>query len=205
MGLIVMWIIFGEIWPVRTLTVMRRKLASVVRNTAMLLTLGDTRKTHDEDVRHTDALRDQIGKTVAELRTLNDAAEYEFGSDRQEQIQASHVILRAAFAAAAMFWNELAFVHNIDQEDSPPEPRLIEMRRALAAQLNRMAKTLAQEDTYRPALVSRFFHPNILEHPRYGDYVRNTSDRFRELVSVISTSNTRSRTVALRAPSIAKL
>ncbi len=44
-GLIVMWIVFDEIWPVRTLTVMRRKLDSVVRNTAMVLTLGTTRET----------------------------------------------------------------------------------------------------------------------------------------------------------------
>jgi multidrug resistance protein MdtO len=108
-GLIVMWIVFDEIWPVRTLTVMRRKLASVVHNTAMLLILGDTRQRRDEDLRQADALRDQVGKTVAELRTLNDSAEYEFGSDRQDQIDPAHVILRAAFASAAMFWNELAF------------------------------------------------------------------------------------------------
>jgi multidrug resistance protein MdtO len=175
-GLIVMWIVFGEIWPVRTLTVMRRKLAAIVRNTATLLTLGDTRKTPDEDLRHADALRDQVGKTVAELRTLNDSAEYEFGSDRQDQTEAAHVILRAAFAAAAMFWNELAFLHRMDDEDFLREPRLIEMRRVLAAELNRIAKTLAQEDTYGPVLVSNFFHPDILEHSRYGDYVRNTSD-----------------------------
>jgi hypothetical protein len=110
------------------------------------------------------------------LRTLNDSAEYEFGSDRQDQTEAAHVILRAAFAAAAMFWNELAFLHRMDDEDFLREPRLIEMRRVLAAELNRIAKTLAQEDTYGPVLVSNFFHPDILEHSRYGDYVRNTSD-----------------------------
>ena len=184
MGLIVMWIVFGEIWPVRTLTVMRRKLASVVRNTAMLLTLGETRQTREEDLRHADALRDQVGKTVAELRTLNDAAEFEFGSDRQDQIDAGHIILRAAFAAAAMFWNELAFLHSMDQEDFRREPRLIEMRRALSAELNRMATTLAQEDTYGPALVSSFFDRDILDHSRYADYVRNTGDRFHELVTI---------------------
>jgi len=54
---------------------MRRKLASVIRDTEMLLSLGDTRETRDEDSPHPDAPRDQVGKTVAELRTLNDAAE----------------------------------------------------------------------------------------------------------------------------------
>jgi multidrug resistance protein MdtO len=160
-GLIVMWIVFDEIWPVRTLTVMRRKLAAIVRNTATLLTLGDTPQMRDEDLRHVDALRDQVGKTVAELRTLNDAAEYEFGSGRQDQIDASHVILRAAFAAAAMFWNELAFLHRMDDENFLREPRLIEMRRALTVELNRMAETLAQEDTYGPALASSFLPSDI--------------------------------------------
>lgn len=195
MGLIVMWIVFGEIWPVRTLTVMRRTLSAILGSTATLLTLGDTRQTPDEDFRHADALRDQVGKTVAELRTLNDAAEYEFGSDRQQQIDTAHVILRAAFAVAAMFWNELAFLHRMDDEDFLREPRLIEMRGALAAELNRIAKTLAQEDTYGSALVSNFFHSDILEQSRYGEYVRNTNERFHELVSVISNLNTRGGTV----------
>jgi multidrug resistance protein MdtO len=95
-GLIVMWVVFGEIWPVRTLTVMRRKLASVVGNTAILLSVGESQQSEAGDLRNAEALRDQVGRTVAELRTLNDAAEYEFGSDRQEQIEAAHVILRAA-------------------------------------------------------------------------------------------------------------
>jgi multidrug resistance protein MdtO len=205
-GLIVMWIVFGEIWPVRTLTLMRRRLDSVVRNTAILLTLGDIRQTRDEDLRHADALRDQVGKAVAELRTLNDAAEFEFGSDRQHQTDTGHLILRAAFAAAAMFWNELAFLRSsMDDEDLLNGPRLIEMRRALAAQLNRMSETLNQEDTYGPILVNSFFHPNILEHSRYGDYVYNARDRFYELVSMISDLNASSRTVGLPAPSIVSI
>jgi hypothetical protein len=56
------------------------------------------------------------------LRTLNDAAEFEFGSDRQDQIDAGHIMLRAAFAVAAMFWNELAFLHSMDQEDFVASP-----------------------------------------------------------------------------------
>jgi len=201
-GLIVMWIVFGEIWPVRTLTVMRRKLASVVGNIATLLTLENSGQTREEDLRQADALRDQLGKAVAELRTLNDAAEYEFGSDRQDQIEAAHVILRAAFASAAMFWNELAFLHSSDCEDLLTEPRLIEMRRAMASELNHLAKTLAQEGTYQPALASSFVYPEILEHSEYGDYVRNTADRFRDFVNIISSLNSPSRTVSVYAPSI---
>jgi hypothetical protein len=69
----------------------------------------------------------------------------------------------------------------MEDEDFHRERRLIEMRRALAAELNRMAETLAQEDTYGSAFVCSFFHPDILEQSRYGDYFRNTDDRFQEL------------------------
>jgi len=204
-GLIVMWIVFDEIWPVRTLTVMRRKLDSVVRNTAMVLTLGTARQRLDEDLRHAEALRNQVGKTVAELRTLNDAAEFEFGADRQHQTDTGHVILRAAFAAAAMFWNELAFLRMMEGEEFPNEPGLIEMRRALAAELNRMSETLAHEDPYGAATVSSLFRPDILEQSSYGDYVHSACDRFYELASVISDLNVSSRTAGLDTPSTAKL
>ncbi len=182
-GLLLMWLVFGEIWPVRTLTVMRRKLDSVIRNSAALLA-ASARATQDEELLRADALRSQVGKTVAELRTLNDAAEFEFGSDRGRQTEEGSVILRAAFAAATMFWNELALVLGTDNEDFLNEPRLREMKRALAAELNRISEALVHEKAYEPATVS--FSPDILEQWRYGDYVRNTRDRFHELARVIS-------------------
>ncbi len=202
-GLIVMWIVFDEIWPVQTLTVMRRKLDSVVRNTAMVLTLGTGRQPRDEDFRHAELLRNQIGKTVAELRTLNDAAEFEFGSDGRHQTDVSQAILRVAFAAAAMFWNELTFLHNIDDEDLLlSEPHLIEMRRAMALELTRVSENL---DTYEPSTVPSLLHPDILEQSSYSDYIRNASHRFDELVSVISDFGSRSRTVELSSPGVVKL
>lgn len=196
-GLIVMWIVFCEIWPIPTLTVMQRKLSSVVRNTAALLTLGNSGRTRDEDIRHADALRDQVGKTVAELGTLNDAAEFEFGSERQHEIDADHAILRAAFAAVAIFWNELAFFHSGDHENR--DPLLIEMRRALAAELDHLAETLVHDDASWSAPDCGFPHPDLFQQPIYGDYVRNTRDRFHELVSIISSLNILSRTIELCA------
>jgi multidrug resistance protein MdtO len=197
-GLIVMWIVYDEIWPVRTLTVMRRKLDSVIRSTALLLT-GSARQPRGADLRYADALRSQVGKTVAELRALNDAAEFEFSANRPRRTDEGRVILRAAFSAAAMFWNELAFLRGTGDEDFFNEPRLIEMRRALAAELNRMSETPAREEAYEPAAVSGLFRPGILEHSRYSDYVRNTRDRFQELVRVISDLNTPGRTFDLGA------
>jgi hypothetical protein len=75
------------------------------------------------------------------------------------------------------------------------------MRRLLGTELNRIAKTLTQEDTYEPAIAASFCDAAILEHSRYGDYVRDIGNRFHELASVISNLNTRTSAVELCAPS----
>jgi hypothetical protein len=130
------------------------------------------------------------------LRSLRDAAEFEFGSDSQRQTDAGHITVRAAFAAAAIFWNELAFLRGIDDEGFLREPCLIEMRRVLAAELKRMSETPAHEDTHRSGTVFSLFDPDSIQHSRYGDYVRNTGDHFQELVSLTPDLNT-SHTVEL--------
>jgi multidrug resistance protein MdtO len=188
-ALVVMWFIFDQIWPVRTLTIMRRDLASVLRSDTSLLQLGEAGQPRSEELRQANALRDQVGKTVAGLRTMNDAVEYEFGVDREIHLHSSHAILRAAFSAVAMFWNQLVVLHSVEDEDFLHEPRLIEMRRAFAAELNTMADGAAQKGTYKPALASSFPDMSILDHPRYGEYVRNTVNRFGELQGIVSSLN----------------
>jgi multidrug resistance protein MdtO len=186
---VVMWFIFDQMWPVRTVTVMRRALASVLRSDASLLQLGEAGQPRSEKLRHANALRDQVGKTVAGLRTMNDAMEYEFGVNRELHVHSSQTILRAAFNAVAMFWNQFVVFHSPEDEDFLRDPRLIEMRRAFAAELNTMADAVAQKATYKPALASSFSDGTILDHPRYGEYVRNTVNRFGELQGIVSTLN----------------
>jgi hypothetical protein len=130
---------------------------------------------------------------------------FEFGSDRRRQTDTGSVILRAAFAAAAMFWNQLALLRGMGDGDFLIEPRLIEMRRALAAELNRMSETLAHEDTYVLPTVSSLFRPDILEQSRYSEYARNNPRSLLRSVSVISDLNSHSRAVELSAPSTANL
>jgi hypothetical protein len=43
-----------------------------------------------------DSIRDQLDKTVASIRTLNDTIEYEFGIDRRQHEHIGETILRAA-------------------------------------------------------------------------------------------------------------
>lgn len=190
-ALVVMWFIFDQMWPVRTVTIMRRDLASVLRSDARLLQLAETGQPTSEELREANGLRDQIGKKVAGLRSMNDAVEFEFGTDRELHLHSSHVILRAAFVAVAMFWNQLMILHNED-EDFLRDPRLIEMRRALAAELNTMADVVTQKTAYKPALASSSLERTILDHPRYGEYVRNTVNRLGELQGIVLILNSES-------------
>jgi multidrug resistance protein MdtO len=188
-ALVVIWFVFDQLWPVRTVTVMRRNLASVLRSDAILLQLGKAGQPRTEELRQANALRDQVGKTVAGLRSMNDAVEYEFGVDRELHLHSSHAILRAAFSAVAMFWNQLVVFHSAEDEDFLRDPRLIEMRRAFAGELNTMADVVAQKTNYKPALASSFFDMPMLGHPRYGEYVRNTVNRFGELQGIVLSLN----------------
>ncbi len=173
-ALVVMWFIFDQMWPVRTVTIMRRDLASVLRSDARLLQLAEAGQPMSKELREANGLRDQIGKKVAGLRSMNDAVEFEFGVDRELHLHASHAILRAAFSAVAMFWNQLVILYSAEDEDFLRDPRLIEMRRAFASELNTMAEAVAHKATYKPALTSSALERTMLDHPRYGEYVQNT-------------------------------
>jgi multidrug resistance protein MdtO len=191
-ALVVMWFVFNLIWPVRTVTIMRRNLASIFRSDAALLQLGSAGESHSEQLRRANALRDQVGKIVAGLRTMNDAVEYEFGADRELAIHSSHAIVRAGFTAVAIFWNQLAVLRSAEHEEFLREPRLSGMRRALAAELNKMAELVTRQAGYLPAPRGEFTDSAILEDRRYGEYARNSLNRLDELQSVMLSLNNRS-------------
>ena len=184
-GLVAMWFVFDQIWPVRTITIMLRRLTSVLRNGASLFQLGHSGSLHDDEVRQANALRDQIGKTVAELRTLNDVAEYEFGGELDKQTRVSQAVLRTAFSAVAMFWNQLVAVTT--EEDVLHAPKLVEMRVAFAAELDSMAEALARSHlSLLPALGSSLSGNGNFDNPRYEEYARNIVNRLAELRGALS-------------------
>jgi multidrug resistance protein MdtO len=115
--------------------------------------------------------------------------EYEFGVDRDMHLHSSHAILRAAFVAVSIFWNQLVVLQGAEDEDILREPMLRELRHAFAVELNTMADVLAQKTPYTPALASSFSDVPILDHPRYGEYVRNTVSRFGELQGIVLSLN----------------
>jgi multidrug resistance protein MdtO len=70
---------------------------------------------------------------------------------------------------------------------------LIEMRRAIATELNTMAEVVTAKTTYVPARADSSPDTAILEYPRYEEYVRNTVNRFAELQEVILSLSTESQ------------
>jgi multidrug resistance protein MdtO len=177
----VMWFVFDQIWPVRTVTAMRHSLAVVLQAGAKLFRLPETSTRQESALKEADALRDQVGKTIAGLRTMNDTVEYEFGVDRALQIQSSETILRAGLTAVALFWNQMAFLHSKRDRDLLNDPRLIEMRHKLAETMDAMADAVEQKKAFAAPDHSQFIAPTLFANPRYKEYAQNALARFGEL------------------------
>jgi len=140
----------------------------------------------EELIRQTDFFRDHMGKTMAAIRTMNDAVEYEFGLDRQEQIKLAEEILRGALTAVAVAWNELSVMHEEDDADFLTAPGLRQMRQDLSIKLDELAAlvTLKLEEPY--TLLSNPLTAEILDSPRYGEYAQQTMARFSELQLILN-------------------
>jgi len=185
LALVVMWFVFDQIWPVRTVTAMRRAFASILRSEANFLRLFETAKKSDRILHHVDALRDQIGKTMASIRTMNEAVEYEFGVDRVAHGRSAQMIIQAGLSAVALFWNQLAVLHRDEDRDFIQERGLIEMRRKLAESLDAMAVSVAERQEFCPPVIDSLVDPALLENARYGEYAQNSVARYQDLQKLV--------------------
>jgi multidrug resistance protein MdtO len=190
-ALVVMWFVFDQIWPVRTVTVMRRALASILRSEAEFFSAELEIPSHEELIQKTDVLRDHIGKTMAAIRSMNDVVEYEFGVDREKQMQTAETVLRAALTAVALVWNELTVLHEEEDTDFLNNPELIELRRGMKQGLDVLMSSVLQEAHLKEPVpnekqTSSFARDELARHPRYGEYTQNTIGRYRELRTIIA-------------------
>ncbi len=184
-ALVVMAFVFDQLWPVRTVTAMRGALANILRGSARFLRLPETTQRHDDLLRQADRVRDQLGKTIAGVRTMNDTIDYEFGVDRKQHKQAGDIILRAALSAVASFWNQFSILHNDQDGDFLTEPALRHLRSALADGIDTMAQSTLQKTDFAVIHPEALIDPSLLTHPRYGEYVRNSIARFDELQNFV--------------------
>lgn len=185
LALVVMAFVFDLLWPVRTVDAMRKALAGMLHNESSFLRLLETETQHSEFLLQADALRDQIGKTVAGIRTMSEAVEYEFGVDRKEHERSSHVIIGIALTSTALFWNQFAFLHREQDIDFLTQPALAEMRRELASRIDAMAIAVVSK-TPVPPTDTPIVAASLLDDNRYGEYVRNSVARYEELQTAVS-------------------
>jgi multidrug resistance protein MdtO len=185
LALVVMWFVFDQIWPVRTVTAMRRAFASILRSEASFLRLFETAKNNRKILRRVDAIRDQIGKTMAGIRTMNEAVEYEFGVDRAAHGRSAQTIIQAGLAAVALFWNQLAVLHRDEDQDFIDEPGLIAMRHKLAENLEAMADSVCERKAFDEKNADGLVDEGLFESARYGQYARNSVSRYQDLRELI--------------------
>ncbi|WP_260703492.1 FUSC family protein [Edaphobacter flagellatus] len=187
LALVVMAFVFDLLWPVRTVTAMRAALASMLQSEAKFLRLSTTGARSDELLKQANTLRDQIGKTMASIRTLNDTVEYEFGVDIAQHKRSGEAILGAALTSVAFFWNQFAVLHRSEDHDFVAQPQLIAMRARMAEGLEKMSISVAQKKNFEEEFPSDVLDPDILGSSRYGEYARNSIGRYEELERIVET------------------
>lgn len=176
---LVMWFVFDQIWPVRTITETRRVVASVLKDASRVVALIDTRLAPADFIRESDELRDRLGKQVSTVRMLNEATEYEFGDDRDEQIRAGDTLMQISMTVVALVWNQAILLHE-GQGSSLSRPALIRLRQTVAQGLSSMADALLQKG---PLDTRHLVGTLDLEPTADSDteYARNTIARYNEV------------------------
>jgi multidrug resistance protein MdtO len=180
-AVVVMWFVFDQIWPVRTVTAMRRVLASVLKSAARLFELLGSTEPYDQLQRELEGTRDRVGKNISALRTMSEAVEYEFGVDHEQHVRSSELILQSSVAAAALIWNQVAFLHGERDVDFKTEPALVEMRRRLADHLSRLAEAVERKIPLPAEHLDGFVSQHLLESGHFGEYAKNTIARYEDL------------------------
>jgi multidrug resistance protein MdtO len=186
LALVVMAFVFDLVWPVRTVTAMRSGLASLIGLAAHYLRMANNITDLAELRRHADAIRDQVGKTVANIRTMSETVEYEFGVDVKQHLRSSETILNASLTMVAFFWNQFAVLHREKDIDFLGEPELIAMRGRMADGMDRMAKAVAGKTDYLAISPEDLVAPSLLTHPHYGEFTRNALERYQEFEQAVS-------------------
>jgi multidrug resistance protein MdtO len=185
LALIIMWFVFDQVWPVRTITMMRQALASVLRGEAQLLSVGGGEvRSPDLDSR-IDGLRHDVSARITEIRNWREAVLYEFGVDHEGHMAAGETMLRAALTSSSLFWNELAVLQRTQDRYLLADEELVKIRGAVAKRLETMAEAVVEqkpvEPLRRPGLDGEHFPPGARE----AEYANTLLSRCKEVESIL--------------------
>ncbi len=187
LALVIMWFVFDQIWPVRTVSMMRQALAKVLRGEAQLFKLAGSVIESEALTSRIDALRHSVSATIVEIRTLHEAVLYEFGVDHEAHKAAGDIILRAALSSSALFWNELAVLERSEDRDLRSNPRLLTVRSTLSSHLEYLAESVEKNRAIEPTAAERFDEPQCFPDPKETDYASTMASRYKNIESILET------------------
>ena len=178
LGFIVMFLIFHQVRPERTVDTMRRLLGRLLRAGSDLVRLLGMEATAERDVQIA-AIRKQLSAGVANLRTFADVVKFEFDPDRSADMRLSGEILNAVTRAADVLLAIPTWPRKLygDQQTA----QMKEIRTALENGLREMAAALEQLPREQPAP-----QETVLEQfrSRMPVSIAKTIDSYRELKMV---------------------
>ena len=176
LAMLVMWFVFDQIWPVRTITALRRVVAAVLKDAARVVALTDTKLPAADYKRESDTLRDRLGKQLSAARMLNEATEYEFGVGREKHMRAGDILMQISMTTLALIWNQAALLHRNDEANFLRGAAFVRLRQAVAQRLSSLGDALAEKGRFNASDLAG------LETADNGsEYSRNTIARYNEL------------------------
>jgi multidrug resistance protein MdtO len=185
LALIIMWFVFDQFWPVRTITMMRQALASVLHGEAQLLSVSGTEVRARELDTRIDGLRNQVSAKIAEIRSLHEAVLYEFGVDHEGHKVTGETVLRAALTSGPLFWNELAMLERTQGRGMLTSEELLSIRRAVAKQLETIAAAVVEEKPVERLAEADSDGEHFPDGAREAEYAKTLLSRYKEVESIL--------------------
>ena len=142
LALVVMWLIYHQVRPERTVDKMRHLLVRILTAEAYLLQIMDSDASSQARSDAIAALRSEIGKTDLMVRTLAQAVPFEFGTHRERDLVISKRLQCAASSSGSLLLSIATFPHATSQDRNDSELR--EFRVSLAHALRGIAARLDQ-------------------------------------------------------------
>ena len=178
-GFLVMFVIFHQVRPERTVDTMRRLLARLLRAEADLVCLLDTEPNAARDA-NIAGIRKQIEAGVVNLGSFADVVKFEFDPDRAASMRLSDEIMSAVTSAADVVLGIPTWPQKLDGEQQIRQ--LKDIRTALENGLRKMASMLEQVPQPPPAALQVPALENLRSALPVS--IAKTIDSYRELKMV---------------------
>jgi multidrug resistance protein MdtO len=183
-ALVIMWFVFDQAWPVRTITMMRQALAVALRGEAQVISLADDTQGVDLSSK-IDGLRHQISSKITEIRSLHEAVLYEFGPDHESHKAAGEVVLRAAVSSGALLWNQLAVLEREQDRDLSHSETVRKIRSLLAMGLEKMADAVVDHKPIVALDISQIAVDHLSRGTLEAEYTNAMVSRYKSVESIL--------------------